>query len=723
MGHGKRGQERWSGPSGTCLDLDSLSPFFTQMPKATEKDSKRNAPNASSNKSGAAKHLPGYERCWCRGFNDGCGLVRSSETRRIHAIKEGKIKEGQCDEITHHIHTQSLTLKFLKNKTHCLVNFPRKSVHEVNGEDHQNIPREPQDERMPLDNVDLEAGKDQPTTGLQEDSTFSFDLHIDQSYSPSLEPGLSQAPWLQLHQVFNIGPGTEPEEEEEGEENPELKEDTYVWFQLDVESESEVNEVNEIHGIQLEDLRIVHGEEAHQLDIKWELQELGSGVLMSVERDNIKAMALKIGNQLTRKAYKGVQKLTQGRMEIASEYVAGRILECVSKLSVQIYDCCVNSCICFTGEFEPLTTCPLCGEPRHDERKKARNRFRYIPIMPRLQSMFQDRHTIQMLLYRLQREVGPDRIEDVWDSKILQELLDRNVVIDGHVQEYCYGELDTDVFLAFTCDGISIHKGIGAQRSQTEYTCFPLELIILNLPPEVRTRDEYVYSLGVIPGPREPKHLDSFCWPFYLECTQGLKGIQTYHATHHNFFPLRFYCPLAFGDLKAMIKLKGTVGVGALRPCHQCNVDAIRDTSSIGQRSKTYYIPLTIPGEMEPRLADILSNLRTHADFEETYHCLDIAGNETEKKRIRRETGISRGSLFSLLPYFDMARSVPHGFMHMVYINQFKALINLWCGKFKGLDSGTGHYIIPGRIWKTISIETWQAVKPSQQYSSSLFPT
>ena len=74
-----------------------------------------------------------------------------------------------------------------------------------------------------------------------------------------------------------------------------------------------------------------------------------------------------------------------------------------------------------------------------------------------------------------------------------------------------YGEQETDVFLALTCDGISIHKGIGAHCSKTEYACFPLELIILNLPPEVCTQDQHVYSLGIIPGPHEPKHLNSFC--------------------------------------------------------------------------------------------------------------------------------------------------------------------------------------------------------------------
>ena len=305
-----------------------------------------------------------------------------------------------------------------------------------------------------------------------------------------------------------------------------------------------------------------------------------------------------------------------------------------------------------------------------------------------------------------------DWIEDIWDGVILQELLEERVMIDGQMQEYTYGQLQTDVFLALTCNGISVHKGISACHSKTEYACFPLEVIILNLPPEIQTQDQYVYSLGVIPGPHEPKHLDSFCWPFYLECLCGLQGTQTYHMIDHQFFPLRFYCALGFGDLKAMIKLKGTVGVGTLKPCHECNVSSVRDTSSAGQCSKTYYIPLTIPGETEHCLVtDILSNMRSHKQYEETYHCLDVASNEAEQKQIQRETGISHTCLFLLLPYFNMARSIPHGFMHAMYINQFKALIKLWQGKFKGLDNGNGNFIISILIWHIIGVETRHAVK------------
>jgi hypothetical protein len=44
-----------------------------------------------------------------------------------------------------------------------------------------------------------------------------------------------------------------------------------------------------------------------------------------------------------------------------------------------------------------------------------------------------------------------------------------------------------------------------------------------------------------------------------------------------------------------------------------------------------------------------------------------------------------------------MAHSVPHGFMHAVYINLFRSLLRLWRGEYKGLDSGTGNISHPRR--------------------------
>jgi len=89
------GEGRDRGQGSICLDLEFLGTFynslqFAQMPKATGRNSKKNVPTMSSNRSMVARHLPGYQRCWCRSFNVGCGRVSSLRMRQHHALKERK---------------------------------------------------------------------------------------------------------------------------------------------------------------------------------------------------------------------------------------------------------------------------------------------------------------------------------------------------------------------------------------------------------------------------------------------------------------------------------------------------------------------------------------------------------------------------------------------------------------------------------------------------------
>ena len=242
-----------------------------------------------------------------------------------------------------------------------------------------------------MDVVDLAVSKDQPhdaTTASQNDDTFEFEFNTGRTYSPAPEPGPSRV--SHSHEVFNIMPQSESESEDDIEDDNSI---VYAWFKLDTvprskdtdkdadeDTDKDADEDVDAHEGSDEDidgagcfenLRVMQGEEAHQLDVQQQLDDLGSNVLSTVAKDNIKAIAFKIRNQLTRNAFKGVQRLTRGRMDIGSDYVANQILEHVSGLSTQVYNCCVNTCVCFTGEFESHTTCPLCREPRLDKWNKA----------------------------------------------------------------------------------------------------------------------------------------------------------------------------------------------------------------------------------------------------------------------------------------------------------------------------------------------------------------
>lgn len=43
-------------------------------------------------------------------------------------------------------------------------------------------------------------------------------------------------------------------------------------------------------------------------------------------------------------------------------------------------DCCVSSCIAYTGVYESETACPFCEEPRRDSSGHVRQQFIYLPI-------------------------------------------------------------------------------------------------------------------------------------------------------------------------------------------------------------------------------------------------------------------------------------------------------------------------------------------------------
>jgi len=98
--------------------------------------------------------------------------------------------------MTHYICRWLLTLQFLEKQAGLLVNILEKSIYEVEVEDHFNIPRGFWDKGVPVDDVNLETGDDQPhntTMGSQDNDTFAFDFQINQLLS-----------WNQAHHWFLV---------------------------------------------------------------------------------------------------------------------------------------------------------------------------------------------------------------------------------------------------------------------------------------------------------------------------------------------------------------------------------------------------------------------------------------------------------------------------------------------------------------------------------------
>ncbi|QRV79766.1 Transposase family tnp2 [Ceratobasidium sp. AG-Ba] len=369
--------------------------------------------------------------------------------------------------------------------------------------------------------------------------------------------------------------------------------------------------------------------------------------------------------------------------------------------------CCVNSCVAYTGNYHEMAACPHCQERRYkwdaDKAKwRPRRVFQYLPLIPRLVTMYRDRRTAHTLGYRARREVRPDTYADIFDGAHYRALRQRNVLIGGNPLGYQYFSSPTDIALGLSTDGFGPFKS----RKQT---CWPLLAFNYNLPPSIRHRLENLLCLGVIPGPTSPKELDTFLAPLVQELEELARGVPAYDAESDRPFCLRGYLIVCFGDMPAIAKLMCMKGHNGKHPCRACNIIGIRgvklkDPTQLGS---THYAPLSRPfaGPDEGPLSYDPLNLplRTHVDFAwDAVYVHTAEGTEEEQRST--QTGINGLSALAEVSSLDFPVSFPHDFMHVMFQNVIPMLLDLWSHKRKKENFGTGEedYVLNSSDWSAI---------------------
>ncbi|KAF8595637.1 hypothetical protein BDV93DRAFT_409083, partial [Ceratobasidium sp. AG-I] len=127
-------------------------------------------------------------------------------------------------------------------------------------------------------------------------------------------------------------------------------------------------------------------------------------------------------------------------------------------------DCCINSCIAYTGDYSDEEDCPYCSEPRYKPhphvpaRRVARLRFQYIPIIPRLINLFRNHAMAQKLRYRADRPTTPGTIADIFDGEFYRRLLGQRVTVGAETHNHYYFSKPTDLALGLSTDGFGPFK-------------------------------------------------------------------------------------------------------------------------------------------------------------------------------------------------------------------------------------------------------------------------
>ncbi|EIW62613.1 uncharacterized protein TRAVEDRAFT_76459, partial [Trametes versicolor FP-101664 SS1] len=132
----------------------------------------------------------------------------------------------------------------------------------------------------------------------------------------------------------------------------------------------------------------------------------------------------------------------------------------LSGFQPELYDCCVNSCIAYTGVYDTENLCPFCEESRWDASgRRARNQFVYLPIIPRLKSQFANRERATQMQYCASEHVHePGTIKDVMDSTVYRSLLGKTVTFQNRDLPHRYFEDNRDIALGLSTDGFAPFK-------------------------------------------------------------------------------------------------------------------------------------------------------------------------------------------------------------------------------------------------------------------------
>jgi hypothetical protein len=406
---------------------------------------------------------------------------------------------------------------------------------------------------------------------------------------------------------------------------------------------------------------------------------------------------------VTRRTFNQMRHSFRHKILIDSEWMMLQRIRRLANIEPIKIDCCIRFCVAYTGDYVLLEACPFCKEPRYTHDRRVRRTFKYIPLIPRLQSFFEKPALIEKMSYRHQFKHHPERIRDVFDSTHYQNLLHQRVVVDGVERPYNFFSDPRDIAVGLSVDGYLIFK-----RRRNGPKAIPIILQIYNLPPQIRTHLENIICLGVI---HKPKDLRSFLAPLDDELATCALGVRTFDSSTQEIFNARLYMILEHGDIVAIEEMLGIKGHNGYRPCRSCIIKGVR---MLGQGGKNYYVPLTTPdaeNQTRPSVNPRALSLRTHEHFLEVHERIEEATSATKRDKLKKHYGIRHFPLLNRVSSIDYATSFPWEWLHIFGENAIPNLVNLWSGTFKDIDVGQEDYEISKELWDEIGNETERAVK------------
>jgi hypothetical protein len=378
-------------------------------------------------------------------------------------------------------------------------------------------------------------------------------------------------------------------------------------------------------------------------------------------------------------------------------------IEELSGVNPIIHHMCVSLCATFTGPFAPLSECPFCDEPHYvGESQTPQREFHTIPVGPQLQALWRTAEGAQKVQHRSQRTASI--VAEIEANGGHISTLDDIYHGSDYLAAVARGDITSD-------DMILILSIDGAQLYQMKLSdCWISIWVIGDLAADLRYKKKYVLPGTFIPGPTKPKHPDSFLFPglHHLAALQK-EGLVIWDAAENREFKSHPYLLLATADGPGMTYLNGLVGHSGAYGCRlYCPMKGRHKPNT-----PIYYPALSLPRNYAVTGCDHddidVRHLPPASIDEYTQNLTYImqSTHETQYKLRRKQTGISKPSLFSGLPvnrHLPIPGCFPADLMHLVALNLTDLLVNLWRRTFD-CDPGDSRDTWD---WAVLKGETWK---------------
>ena len=363
---------------------------------------------------------------------------------------------------------------------------------------------------------------------------------------------------------------------------------------------------------------------------------------------------------------------------------------------------CINSCLAFTGPFQEIDICPECGEPRFDPSGVARQEVYTMPLGPQLQALYRNCEGAKKMSYRLKRTL--EIIRELQENDGFLESYDDFLAGRQYLEAVRMGHIgENDIVLILSIDGAQLY----AHKASD---CWIYIWVIFNLAPDVRYKKKHVLPGCMIPGPNKIKNVDSFLFRglYHLAALQR-EGLQVWDASRDIVFESKPFFFLGTADGPAMAYLNGLVGHHGKCGCRlYCSITGRRKPGG-----PHYYPALLKPhegvdGSNHPDISYAELPSSSFQSYHENLRHLMASPNETQYKKRRLETGISKPSIFLGLQR-TKSLGVPRCFgsdiMHLLSLNIPDLLIGLWRGTIdcdRRDNRATWDWaVLQGDIWET----------------------